>query len=152
MKWVFVFLGLLSLSSTSIGATSPNPNLTPGALCTSQDPNFSGYAYPEKIARCNRNVNDVEKNQVAQNYGSIPKDQWPQYEFDHLIPLCAGGSNDIHNIWPQPIAEAHEKDVLENDICGGLRAGTMTQAEALKKVNQWFASRQSANAQDAEGL
>jgi hypothetical protein len=145
LKRVFVLSWLLGLSSVAMGVTSPNPELTPGVLCTAQDPNFSGYAYPEKIARCNRNVDDVEKNQIAQNYGSIPKSQWPQYEFDHLIPLCAGGSDDIHNVWPQPIAEAHEKDTLENDICGGLRAGTMTQTQAVQKVHQWFTGRQSAS-------
>jgi hypothetical protein len=84
--------------------TQPDANKTPGVLCTPQDQNFQGYDYPEHIARCNRNVGIQEKQTIAQEYGSIPESEWPQYEFDHLIPLCAGGSDDIGNLWPQPIA------------------------------------------------
>jgi hypothetical protein len=27
--------------------------------------------------------------------------QLPDYEIDHLIPLCLGGSNVFSNLWPQ---------------------------------------------------
>ena len=122
--------------------SQPNWNVTPGVLCSASDPNFSNYDYPEHIARCNRNVNTAEKDQIAGEYGNIPKADWPQYEFDHLIPLCAGGSDDIGNLWPQPIDDAHKKDVLEDQICIAMKAGTMTQAEAVQKVHDWFSSTQ----------
>lgn len=124
--------------SLSAHATKPNSNLTPGFLCSQQDPDFLGFAYPSHVARCNRNVQQPEKLQVAQQYGGIPQSQWPNYEFDHLYPLCVGGSNNIKNLWPQPIVEAHDKDILENQICLELQAGTLDQAGAIKKVQDWI--------------
>jgi hypothetical protein len=134
----FFFLAWLINSIAFGSVAAPNSNLTPGALCTPSDSDFTNYDYPEHIARCDRNIGSQEKNQVAQEYGNIPTSQYSSYEFDHMIPLCAGGSNDIKNLWPQPIAQAHQKDVLENDICLQMKAGTLTQAQAVVKVQQWF--------------
>ena len=124
--------------ATGFAAAIPNSELTPGALCTPNDPNFEGYAYPERIARCIRNIGIDEKIKVAALYGNIPQQQWKNYEFDHLIPLCAGGSNDIQNLWPQPITEAHEKDHLEDAVCKAMSAGKMTQAQAVQKIWAFF--------------
>ncbi|MBC7538139.1 MAG: hypothetical protein H7281_04920 [Bacteriovorax sp.] len=136
--FMLVSISSLTLSLQAFAFVVPNSSNTPGVLCSPTDPNFRGYDYPEHIARCNRNVGNEEKLKIAAAYGNIPQGQWPQYEFDHMIPLCAGGSDDIGNLWPQPIAEAHQKDVLENDICLAMKAGTMTQAQAVQKVRNWF--------------
>ena len=118
--------------------TKPNPQLTPGVLCTANDPDFKGYDYPSKIPRCNRKISNLEKTEVAKNYGNIPASQWLNYEFDHFMPLCAGGANSIQNLWPQPIAEAKQKDVIEVQVCTALKAGTLTQDQALQKIQDWF--------------
>jgi hypothetical protein len=42
-----------------------------------------------------------------------------QYEVDHLVPLEAGGSNQIANLFPEPASPRpgfHEKDRLENAV------------------------------------
>jgi hypothetical protein len=135
------FLMVLHAQSSSVG---PDPQLVPGVLCTSSDPDFRGYEYPEKVARCNRNVSEQEKAEVAARFGHIPRDQWSQYEFDHLIPLCAGGSNSIENLWLQPIDEAKKKDVLEVDICLRMKAGTLKQADAVQKIHDWFQSNRQS--------
>lgn len=135
-----LLLGSVTLPQTSFAFITPNASQTPGLLCTPSDPNFQNYDYPEHIARCVRNVGTDEKLKIAAAYGNIPQSEWPNYEFDHLIPLCAGGSDDIRNLWPQPISEAHKKDVLENDICLAMKAGTLTQAQAIQKVHDWFNS------------
>jgi hypothetical protein len=133
-----LFLGIFVLPQSSFAFTPPNATQTPGLVCTPSDPNFQKYDYAEHIARCARNVGTDEKLKIATAYGNIPQGEWPNYEFDHLIPLCAGGSDDITNLWPQPITEAHKKDILENDICLAMRAGTLTQAKAIQKVHDWF--------------
>lgn len=133
----FVSVGAVLLIALPVFANQPNPNLTPGYLCSPQDPNFAGYAYPEHVAVCNRNVSDAEKARVGQAYG-LPTNQWSLVEFDHLIPLCAGGSDDIRNIWPQPLAQAHEKDKLENQVCIGMKNGTMTQQQAVQAMYNWI--------------
>jgi hypothetical protein len=134
-----LILVLLS-SSAALAATRPNVSVTPGVLCTSSSPDFHGFDYPEHIARCSRSIQQPEKLEVAKLYGDIPESQWASFEFDHLIPLCAGGANDVKNLWPQPIAEAHLKDVLENQICIEMKAGTLKQTDAVQRVHDWFAS------------
>lgn len=141
MKLFTLCLFLLGAPAFAGSITSPDPKLTPGSLCTETDPNFDKLDYPERVARCKRNVNDDEKAQIAHEYGDIPKSDWHLYEFDHLIPLCAGGANDVRNLWPQPLAEAHEKDKLEDEVCNGMKGGTLTQREAVDKVHAWFEQR-----------
>jgi hypothetical protein len=138
LNYLIGFLGICLFSLSASAFQTPNEQLTPGVLCTASDPDFDNYDYAEHIARCTRNVSREEKLEVAASYGNIPQSQWPKYEFDHLIPLCAGGSDDIGNIWPQPLAEAHKKDVVEDRVCRGMRAGTITQAEAIAEIHAWF--------------
>ncbi len=136
-------LFILSVSAqASWGMSRPSASYTPGRLCTASDPDFSNLDYPENIARCNRNISTDEKKAVAQAYGNIPQSQWANYEFDHLIPLCAGGANSITNLWPQPISEAHLKDKIEDEVCIGMKLGKITQAQAVQKIFDWFNSLQ----------
>ena len=127
-----------AVHSNSVSVHSPNFKNTPGLPCSTADKDFSGLDYPEQIARCNRNILDSEKAAVSAIYGNIPKSDWPQYEFDHLLPICAGGSNNSDNLWPQPIAEAKKKDVLEVDICLAMKAGALKQSDAVQKIYDWF--------------
>ncbi|MBC7457880.1 MAG: hypothetical protein H7235_06350 [Bdellovibrionaceae bacterium] len=147
MKPTSLIISALILSHSLIAYSfiAPDPKLTKGVLCTPVDSDFTGFDYPSKVARCKRNIMDSEKVAVAKAYGNIPRTDWPKYEFDHYLPLCAGGSNNIQNLWPQPISEAKQKDVIEVQVCSGLKAGTMTQDVALQKINDWFKQRQIAN-------
>jgi len=114
----------------------PDPSRTPGKLCTDSDPNFQEYRYAEKIPYCRRNVSQNEKSQIGSLYG-IASSEWPQFEFDHFIPLGIGGSDDIDNIWPQRLDAAREKDVLENQLFLQMQAGTLTQADAVAQIQAW---------------
>lgn len=124
--------------STRPGFTQPDESLTPGDLCTPQDPNFQEYRYPEQIAYCRRNVSEQTKIQIAKTY-SVPWDQHQNYEFDHRIPLCMGGSDSIKNLWPQPLNEAKIKDKLEDSLCLKMKSGTISQQDAVAKMLAWTA-------------
>lgn len=137
---LFVLLCLLVFSPFSNALTQPNPDFTPGYLCTQSDADFDKLFYPEQIARCTRHVTKSMKKKVAEYY-DIPESKWGKYEFDHLLPLCAGGSNDIRNLFPQPWADADKKDVVENRVCRAMRNGTMTQEQALREIKEFFAKQ-----------
>jgi hypothetical protein len=137
-----ILVAILAHSFECTWAVGPLPEVTPGLICTVEDPDFDGLVYSEKIPHCKRNVSESDKRRVAASYGNVPRPEWKNYEFDHLIPLCAGGSNDLRNIWMQPIEEALSKDKLEVQICNGLRSGTMTHETALQKVDAWITENQ----------
>jgi hypothetical protein len=141
LVWSVLSFALISFCAPAFG-TDPDPDETPGYLCSKNDPDFDDLYYVEKIARCVRNVSKEEKTEIAAEYG-VPQSQWKNYEFDHLIPLCAGGSNDARNIWPQPLDEAHEKDKVEDEVCKKMRAGEMKQAEAIHEIFAWFDGKKS---------
>ena len=56
------------------------------------------------------------------------------YELDHIVPLCLGGSNDLSNLQLQPWPEAHEKDKLEWKACKMVCNGTVW----LDEARSWF--------------
>jgi hypothetical protein len=121
----------------SLMHTKPNPVLTPGHLCTANDVDFLGRRYPEQIPLCTRNILPETKVAVLHQY-NIPLADRDKYKIDHLIPLVLGGSNSIDNIWPQPIAEAKEKDKFVMDLYLRLKAGYITQQEAIQEIENWF--------------
>lgn len=114
----------------------PNPEWTPGKVCTHHDVTFKEMRYGGRVASCVRYVTLREKEEVAKKYG-VPREDFKKYEFDHFIPLSTGGSDDARNIWPQPIAEALEKDKLEIEVYNALSDGTIDQDEAISRIRAW---------------
>ena len=117
----------------------PDFAFTPGRLCNDTDSDFQEYRYPEHIPYCRRNVTQQMKVEVAAHYG-VPQGDWSSYEFDHLIPLAIGGDSHVDNLWPQPRGESNSdgKDKLENQLYLQMKAGTVTQADAVKEIYAWF--------------
>ncbi|MDE2143094.1 MAG: hypothetical protein KGJ84_11855 [Elusimicrobia bacterium] len=121
---------------------SPDSSFTPGHLCTSSDPNFKEYRYAEHIPYCNRMVTFQMKTDIAAHYGVL-QSAWSGFEFDHLIPLAIGGDSSVDNIWPQPHAPgspdgSEGKDKLEEQLYLQMKAGSITQADAVKQIYDWF--------------
>lgn len=109
-------------------------SLTPGHLCSKADPDYTHHSaagYP----LCKRHVTPAIRRTVFALYG-IPKPRWRDYELDHYIPLCAGGSNAPANLWPEPLAHAARKDRLEARLCSLLRRAAITQSAALAQLRQ----------------
>ena len=118
--------------------SEPNWDLTPGVLCTENDKDFKEYRYAERIPYCARKLSTGQKKVVSKWYGVRWEDH-RAYQYDHLLSLCLGGSNDLRNIWPMPWDEARQKAKLENDLCIRLKEGKITQAAAVKEELGWFA-------------
>ncbi|KAJ3209393.1 hypothetical protein HDU67_006219 [Dinochytrium kinnereticum] len=149
-----LIITLLSVLLTSVFLTTSSPitphrraipgkidaNYTRGALCTPNDPHYMGEFYG--IHKCERNFSAAKKNAVARFYGVV-KEEFGQYEFDHLevlmlrgcvvIPLGIGGSNDVSNVWPQPGPsgqnESGLKNVVEFEAYNRLSKGLIKQAQ-----------------------
>jgi hypothetical protein len=138
----FILILFVATSAQFAIATSLDTDITPGAICTPKDPDFIEYRYSAHIAYCKRNVSKAKKKAVAEAYGGIPESEWKNYEFDHLIPLNAGGSSAIENIWPEPLDEAKEKDKVELATYKGLKDGSLTQDEAIQMIWDWVDQNQ----------
>jgi hypothetical protein len=108
---------------------APESMLTPGSLCDRPD----SYRYPERIPYCERDSLDTRiKDEVFKEYRENgyrlnPKHR-SDYKIDHLIPLCAGGSNREDNLWPQHKTLYVLTDPLEPLGCDKLKQGKITQA------------------------
>ena len=93
----------------------PDPARTPGGYfpgATRSVICHSGYSASV------RHVSESTKDSVYAEYG-IARHNPGAYEVDRLVPLEAGGSNQIANLFPQPASPRpgfHEKDRLENAI------------------------------------
>jgi hypothetical protein len=79
-------------------------------------------------------------------YG-MPTGTHPDYEIDHLIPLCLGGSDDPSNLWPQPrrtlepVWNAETKDRLERLLCDMVCDGQLDISAAQTAIaKDWIAA------------
>jgi hypothetical protein len=73
---------------------------------------------------------------VYAEYGIVERTTG-EYEVDHLVPLEAGGSNDIANLWPEaaePRPGFHEKDQVENHLHDQVCAGRMNLLDAQRAI------------------
>jgi hypothetical protein len=71
----------------------------------------------------------------------------PDYEIDHLIPLCLGGADDPSNLWAQPRRSieptwnAEAKDRLERFMCDMVCNRQLDLATAQKAfAEDWIAA------------
>jgi hypothetical protein len=116
-----------------------NPILieTPGQLCTKSQT----YRYLENIPYCERNVEKYVKNAIIQKYDNLYGFQIGSmnrldFKIDHLIPLCAGGSNEEANLWPQHKSVYTITDPLESVICLKMQEGKLQQSQAVNLIIQ----------------
>lgn len=112
----------------------PLGDLTPGSLCDRPD----SYRYAERIPYCKRDVDrdlkdDVFKEYRHEGFRLNPKNR-SDYKIDHLIPLCAGGSNREDNLWPQHVTIYSQTDPLEHVGCEKLKAGKIKQARLVEMI------------------
>lgn len=133
--WLLVFAAQLSFAQGNREyPMGPNPRLTPGELCSHPD----RYRYPENIAYCERAVEYEEKEIIFANYRRLGfrlnTSNRSSYKIDHYIPLCAGGSNNKENLWPQHISIANVTDSIEQLGCAKMAAGRLSQRNFVKII------------------
>ncbi len=136
-----LIIALITLTSLAWGSRykaeypmGPDLALTPGKLCESPD----SYRYPERIAYCNREVDPYTKEEIFRTYRDngyrLKIEDRGDYKIDHLIPLCAGGSNREENLWPQHKSLFQLTDPLESLGCEKLRQGKITQRDLVTAI------------------
>lgn len=129
-----VFLYSLFVASIAFGyPLTPDQSETSGETCTTSDPDFAEYRYPEKIPYCERNVATPLKKKIYREYGISSAEQ-SQYTIDHLIPLSLGGSNHEINLWPEHKDVKALRPTLEYQLYLQIRDGKITQAKAIDTI------------------
>jgi hypothetical protein len=132
--------GLAGASAPMQMGSLPNSKLTPGA------------ARPIKLAEiCPASNDDLDpevspsvQTAVFREYG-ITNASASDYQVDYLINPQLGGTDDIHNLWPQPyksaLWNAHEKDALEDRLQGMVCGGQIDLASAQKDLaGDWISA------------
>jgi hypothetical protein len=121
----------------------PDPDSTEGSV------RIDGHS---RELACDRSKNHRgplsadRRDEVLLRYG-LPAGAHPDYEIDHLIPLCLGGSDDFSNLWPQPRQtieprwNAEVKDRLERRLCEMLCAAELDIGTAQQAIaKDWVAA------------
>lgn len=136
LKLIFLLLFTsMNLFAASEYPLAPDPRLTPGSFCNQPD----AYRYPENIPYCNRESliigvkEDVFNEYRRKGYRLDPRTR-SDYKIDHLVPLCAGGSNEADNLWPQHKSLYIHTDTLESTGCDKLKTGRITQAAVVRLI------------------
>ncbi len=114
---------------------SPDLAMTPGSTCDLP----IEKRYPEKIDYCGRDVDTDTKRAIIASYDQelgyhIGQMARARFKIDHLIPLCAGGSNDVDNLWPQHESVYTITDPLEQEVCIKMAQGRLKQAAAIQFI------------------
>ena len=125
----FLRAAVVQLASMSLAFTLPNAAITPGAVGPEAGtaPAFAAVC-TRGFSRTIRHRYDPEwrryRTAIFRAYG-LPHGVWRDYTIDHLVPLeldgrpfglYANGAPDLRNVWPEPKAEAIEKDAVEDAL------------------------------------
>jgi len=130
----------------------PNKDLTGGSVRTVKPDEACGHA---KQSRGQMSAD--RRDEILRRY-KLPIGTHPDYEIDHLIPLCLGGSDDASNLWPQPRRSiqkawsAERKDRLERLMCDMVCAGQIDIAAAQAAfATDWIAAYQTYYEEGKDG-
>ena len=134
------FRGAVPESPSPERGVVPNSRLTPGATRTATILDLCSAAHEEVVGQ----ITAPLRSEVLQEYGIAPT-RAGEYEIDYLIAPGLGGTEEIHNLWPQSYAtqnwNAAAKDALEERlhqlVCGGKLDLSMAQHDI---ASDWIAA------------
>jgi anti-sigma factor RsiW len=118
----------------------PNPGLTPGAKRTVAVDEVCSMPHEQVVAE----VSPQLQQKVFQEYGII-NPQPNEFEVDYLIAPGLGGTEDIHNLWPQRYTSqtwnAYVKNSLEERLHQLVCAGKLDLTTAQHDIaTDWIAA------------
>ena len=140
---IAALLGLMAVEPAWAFEVRPDKTLTGGSVRTGDRIAACGHGGEHRGA-----MSAARRDEVLRRYGLTPGTH-PNYEIDHLIPLCLGGSDDPSNLWSQPRRSiggtwnAEAKDRLERRMCDMVCAGEVDIATAQEAfATDWIAAYQ----------
>jgi hypothetical protein len=118
----------------------PDPKLTTGLVRSTTVSEICSTATGE-LRHWSRDRGD----QIMAEYG-LPSGPHPQFEVDHLVPLCLGGADAERNLWPEPRRwieptwNTERKDELEARLCELVCSRALDLREAQRMIAEdWTA-------------
>jgi hypothetical protein len=121
----------------------PDLACTPGAILSVRADQVCSSGYAGNARRVSAKL----KRFVFREYG-VTHPRPGEYVVDHLISLELGGSNDLKNLWPEPVEPtpgSHEKDKLETYLHKEVCSGAMSLAQAQQAIRtDWLTFYKSA--------
>jgi hypothetical protein len=118
----------------------PDPGLTPGATRIVAISEVCSMVHEEVV----RAVPKSLRQEIFHEYG-IVNARADDYEIDYLIAPGLGGTEDIHNLWPEPYTSpmwnARVKDALEEHLHELVCAGELDLSTAQRDIaTDWIAA------------
>lgn len=140
LRFMFVLVAFVLSTVAFAGErypVGPNPNITPGSLCTGS----SKRRYQEQITVCERDVSTSLKRDIIRQYDdelgfSIHEMDRMEFKIDHFIPLSVGGSNNRDNLWPQHRTVYELTDPIETVLHIKMEQSRITQEEAIRVIRE----------------
>jgi hypothetical protein len=125
------------------GAITPSPACAPGATDAhaAAHPHeticVAGYASSARLRE-----RDAERIKLALLDSYQATEPSASYVLDQLVAIEDGGSpTDPRNLWPQPIAQAKQKDAIEHYLHRQICAGKVTVQQAARQLEgDWLAA------------
>jgi len=142
-RFLFPHSALRAANESAIAlnrAAIPDRDLTPGVARTVSLGEVCSMAHEE----VERDVPTSVRDHVFQEYG-ITNARSDDYEIDYLIAPGLGGTEDIHNLWPEPYSSptwnAHVKDALEEHLHQLVCSGKLDLHTAQQDIStDWIAA------------
>lgn len=133
-------LALRRSQSPLAGLPIPDRNLTPGATRPVSIGDICSMPHEEVV----RAVSTGLRQEVFKEYG-IKNPRPEDYEIDYLISPGLGGTEDIHNLWPEPYTtaawNARVKDTLEERLHQLVCDGKMDLPTAQREIaTDWISA------------
>ena len=121
-------------------AAVPDRSLTPGATRIVTVSDVCSMPHEEVIGEVSTSLRQA----VFHEYG-IVNARASDYEIDYLIAPGLGGTEDIHNLWPEPYTSrtwnAHVKDALEEHLHQMVCEGKLDLSTAQRDIaTDWIAA------------